>query len=190
MSKLLVPGAGLLYMKVGMHAQESLDDIVERKMKEIDRRGIATWGYGGSSCHPRTMVQPFAREYAEAKRPIHLVMEPMESKHNHEPVRATHWSEDNDNWEEIPEGIDALGSKFALIIGNLHTETFELPLDQTLVARGPNAGRAGSLYIKGQNDKACLKYAPDAPPANADRGQIKLIGLVAELVAPYAVYLK
>jgi len=190
MTKILQPDAGLLYMKVGMHAQEGLDDIVERKLREIDKQGIATWGYGGSSCHPRTMVQPFARRYAESNRPIHLVMEPMVSKHNHPPVRATHWSEDNDNWSEIPEGIDALGSKFALIIGDLHVEQFDLSLDQTAVALGPKQGRPGSLYVKGQNDKACLRYVPDAPTPNVDRKQIKSIGLVAKLVPPYAVYLK
>jgi len=187
---ILKPGAGLLYMKVGMHAQEGLEDIVDRKLKEIDSSGIATWGYGGSSCHPRTMVQPFARDYASQNRPIHLVMEPMKSKHSHPPVRATHWSEDEKNWDEIPQGIDALGSKFALIIGNLHVEEFELPLDQTQVALGPSAGRPGSLYIKGQNDKACLKFVPDAPAPNVNREQVKPIGLVAELIAPYAVYLK
>lgn len=190
MTDILKPGAGLLYMKVGMHAQESLEDIVERKLKEIERNGIATWGYGGSSCHPRSMVQPFAAGHAAANRPIHLVMEPMKSNHNRPPVRATHWSRDNEDWEEIPEGIDALGSNFALIIGDLHVEQFELPLDQTRVALGPKKGRLGSLYIKGQNDKACLEYSPDTPVANADRKQIKSIGLVAQLVAPYAVYLK
>lgn len=190
MSKILTPGAGLLYMKVGMHAQESLDDIVERKLKEIERTGRATWGYGGSSCHPRTRVQPFAKQFADQGRPIHLVMEPMVSKHDHAPERATHWSVDNKQWEEVPEGLDALGSKFALIIGNLHTEEFDLSLDQTRVAVGGNEGKQGSLYIKGQCDKACLRFDPDVPAANADRRQIKSIGLVAELVAPYAVFLK
>lgn len=31
MSNMLEPGAGLLYMKVGTHAQESLTDIIKRK---------------------------------------------------------------------------------------------------------------------------------------------------------------
>jgi hypothetical protein len=189
-STILKPGAGLLFMKVGMHAQESLNDIVERKLLEIQRNGIATWGYGGSSCHPRTMVQPFAKRHAAENRPIHLVMESMKSKHDHPPVRATHWSTDKKKWEEIPEGIDALGSKFALIIGGLHVESFELPLDQTRVALGPKEGRQGSLYIKGQCDKACLEFAPDAPAPNVDRKQVKSIGLVAKLVAPYAVFLR
>lgn len=190
MTDILKPGSGLLYMKVGMHAQESLDEIVERKLAEIAKNGIATWGYGGSSCHPRTMVQPFADRHAAAGRPIHLVMESVHSKHDHLPVRASHWSTDNLKWDEIPDGINALGSKFALVIGDLRVEQFELPLDQTRVALGPKKGKVGALYIKGQCDKACLEVVADAPPPNIDRKQVKSIGLVAELVAPYAVFLR
>jgi hypothetical protein len=177
-------------MKVGMHAQESLDAIVERKLLEIKRRGIASWGYGGSSCHPLTMVQPFARRHAEANRPIHLVMEPMKSKHDRPPARATHWSEDKEKWDEIPDGIDALGSKFALIIGGLHVEQFDLPLDQTRVALGRSEGKPGSLYVKGQCDKACLEYQPGGHRPNAEPEEPKQIGLIAQLVAPYAVFLR
>ena len=53
------PGDGILFMKVGVHARESLEDIIERKDKEIRDAGYALWGYGGSTCHPSTMVQPF-----------------------------------------------------------------------------------------------------------------------------------
>ena len=63
MSAIIEPGAGVLYMKVGTHAQESLEDIVERKSREIREAGYGMWGYGGNTCHPSTMVQPFAREF-------------------------------------------------------------------------------------------------------------------------------
>jgi hypothetical protein len=36
-------------MKVGTHAQESLEDIIARKSKEIDDAGYAMWGYGGKT---------------------------------------------------------------------------------------------------------------------------------------------
>ena len=58
MSKIIEPGSGLLYMKVGTHARETLEDIIRRKTKEIEDTGYAFWGYGGNTCHPRTMVQP------------------------------------------------------------------------------------------------------------------------------------
>jgi hypothetical protein len=63
----------LLYMKVGTHAQEELSEIIARKRREIDEAGFAMWGYGGNTCHPTSIVQPFARS---ASAPIILCMQP------------------------------------------------------------------------------------------------------------------
>ena len=65
MASIIKPGARIVYMKVGTHANEPLDQILDRKLKEIDEAGVAFWGYGGSTCHPVTTVQPFARTFAE-----------------------------------------------------------------------------------------------------------------------------
>ena len=81
MAPRISPGDGLMYMKVGTHAQESLDSIIARKTKEIEETGYAFWGYGGNTCHPLTMVQPFARIYERRSGVIYLFMEPMDSKH-------------------------------------------------------------------------------------------------------------
>ena len=64
MSDIIHPGAGVLYMKVGTHAKEGLTEIIARKRREIDEAGFAMWGYGGSTCYPTSMVQPFARGFA------------------------------------------------------------------------------------------------------------------------------
>jgi len=80
MSGIIKPGQGLLYMKVGTHARESLEDIIARKTKEIEDAGLAFWGYGGNTCHPQTMVQPFAKKYERQGEVIYLCMQPMESK--------------------------------------------------------------------------------------------------------------
>src|SRR5438477_290714 len=50
-----------LFMKVGNHANETWEQILERKRKEYDRTGRTFWGYGGTTCHPLGVVQPFAR---------------------------------------------------------------------------------------------------------------------------------
>ena len=55
MSDIIRPGVGILFMKVGTHAQETLADIIA-KDQEIEDTGYAMWGYGGNTCHPRTMV--------------------------------------------------------------------------------------------------------------------------------------
>jgi len=192
MTDIISPGAGVLFMKVGTHAQESLEDIIARKTAEIDKVGYSLWGYGGNTCHPSTMVQPFAEKFDAAGKPIHLVMEEMDSNHFAEPLCAAELSSDNKNWDTIPNDIEVRGSRFALVIKGLRTVDESLPLLQTKVAIGPTTGRVGSRYIKGRVDKACLEIT-DAPElANEEDGADpnRPINLVADLISPYAVFLR
>lgn len=187
MNDILRPDAGVIFMKVGVHANEALEDIIARKQDEIDAEGFALWGYGGNTCHPRSMVQPFAQEFASRGQPIHLVMHEMKSNHFAPPVRAVRYSADDINWEKIPEGINCVGSRFALKIQELNQTDLLLPLASTFVPVGPNKGRRGTNYIKGQADKACL-ILTDEEVDDEERKDLK-IDLVAKLVKPYAVFL-
>lgn len=196
MSTIIAPGAGILYMKVGTHARETLDDIINRKTKEIEEAGVAFWGYGGNTCHPESMVQPFAREYKERGQTIFLCMHEMESKHFAYPVRADEFSIDGIKWEIMPAAINVLGSRYALVIKNLHKDNFDLPLDMTKVALGNSMGFRGSNYIRGRVDKACLQVVDDG--VNGQQGvgdaneavESRQIDLVAELASPFAVYVR
>lgn len=191
MTEIIKPGAGILFMKVGTHAQEDLDTIIARKAQEIEDEGFAMWGYGGSTCHPRSMVQPFAEIFAERELPVHLVMQEMDSRHFAEPIRADQYSPDGVNWKDIPPGIHVLGSRYALVIKDLGRCNMSLPLNQTRVPVGPSRGRIGSRYLKGQVDKACLEVLDQPEVVNEEdlKGDIA-ISLVAELHAPYAVFLR
>src|SRR3954452_3871184 len=106
-------------MKVGTHAQETLTDIIVRKTKEIEDAGFAMWGYGGNTCHPRTMVQPFAESFVIRNAPIYLCMHEMNSRHSAEPLRANEFSADGFNWQAIPDTINVKGSRFALVLEDL-----------------------------------------------------------------------
>ena len=187
---IVVPGAGLLFMKIGTHAREDLAAIIARKTEEIRRTGFGMWGYGGNTCHPSSMVQPFAKTFAARNRTIHLCMEQMDSNHFAEPLCAAEYSADGVTWKEIPDTIQVRGSRYALVIDSLHEERFTLPLDQTRVPVGPSTGRLGSRYIKGRVDKACLEVL-DAPELTNDVDPREIeINLVAALQAPYAVFLR
>src|SRR5690606_30828670 len=105
MNDIVNPGSGLLFMKIGTHAKESLEDIIARKSAEIRDTGYGMWGYGGNTCHPRSMVQPFARMFVERGRTISLCMEAMESNHFGEGV-ADEFSADGVNWQKIPQTIE------------------------------------------------------------------------------------
>lgn len=182
----LEDAGGILYMKVGTHAQEDLAEIIERKKREIDNAGFAMWGYGGNTCHPTAMVQPFAKSFSTVGRPIILCMEPMVSHHLAEPVRAEEFSVDGIHWERVPTGIDVLGSRYALCIRDLEEVRESLDLSATRVALGNSRGKVGSKYIKGRVDKACLELAEPAP----DEQKKVDIGLVATVIDPYAVFLR
>jgi hypothetical protein len=189
MAPIIKPGEGLLYMKVGTHAQETLEDIIARKTKEIENAGFGLWGYGGNTCHPISMVQPFAREYERRGGVIFLCMQPMTSKHFALPVRAKEFSVDGINWQQIPAAINVLGSRYALAIKNLRREDFDLALARTKVAIGNSMGRIGSRYVAGRVDKACLEVTEEAVTDSHEEPSVH-IGLVAEIVDPYAVFVR
>ncbi|HEY1751003.1 MAG TPA: hypothetical protein VGG29_07050 [Caulobacteraceae bacterium] len=190
MNDLIRPGEGLLFMKIGSHAQEGLAAIIARKSEEIRQTGFGMWGYGGGTCHPTSMVQPFAESFAERGQTIHLVMEEMSSNHRADPLSAAEFSADGLAWEAIPPTIDVRGSRYALVIERLREARFSLPLDQTRVPLGPSTGRLGSRYLRGRVDKACLEVteAPEVP--NEGEPRIVPINLVADLRAPFAVFLR
>ncbi len=184
MTNIINPGDAVIFMKVGTHASEGLEAIIERKRREIDEAGFSMWGYGGNTCHPRTMVQPFARTHAAEGRRIVLVMEPMTSRHFAEPLRAAEYSIDGRAWAPVPGPIKVLGSRYALCLGNLEEVETSLSLADTRVAVGTSTGRTGSDYIKGHVDKACLEVV-------ASTGEdARPIGLIAEVIEPYAVLLR
>ena len=191
MTDLIHPGAGFIFMKVGTHAKETLADIIARKKKEISDAGFAFWGFGGNTCHPQTMVQPFAKSFEEKGETIHLLMEEMESKHFADPIRAEEFSIDGIKWEPIHSEINVLGSRYALVIKDLHQEELQVPLEQTRVAVGRSEGQLGSKYIQGRVDKGCLVVTPE-PSVPEEPSLIKNvdINLVADLVKPYAVFLR
>lgn len=186
MSELLKPGQGFLYMKVGTHAQESLEDIIKRKAKEINDAGYAMWGYGGNTCHPRTMVQPFTHECAASGETIYLCMEEMNSMHFAEQLRADEYSVDGKDWAAIDPHVNVLGSRYALVIKSLEPAEFDLPLSRSSVAIGNSLGAAGHQYIRGRVDKACFRLTE----ASAEQTPPRRINLVAELAEPYAVFLR
>ncbi len=191
MTDIIRPGAGVLFMKVGTHANESLEAIIARKQAEIDAEGFGLWGYGGNTCHPATMVQPFARDFELRGDVIHLCMQPMVSNHFAPPVRAVEYSANGADWLVVPPGINVLGSRYALAIEDLREENFALPLGQTRVAVGNSAGRRGDEYVRGRVDKGCLEVVDQGEDetGDADASSVE-IGLVATLVEPYAVFLR
>jgi len=185
---ILRPGQGLLFMKVGVHAKESLEDIIQRKQREYDQTGMIFWGYGGNTCHPTKHVQPYAREVLSRGNDVILVMQRITSNHFAEPVRAQQYSDDGFTWQDVPEGINALGSRCALVLEQLELNEFDLDLEQLRVAVGPSRGANASQYLQGRVDKGCFTFDPTL--IDPLRSTKRAVSLYAKLKAPYAVHLR
>ncbi len=186
-------GSGLIFMKVGTHAREPLEQIIERKRRELNRAGKIFWGYGGTTCHPTRTVRPFAAAHAEVGRTVTLVMQKMTSRQFAEPDLAKEYSQDGVNWRPIPRGIEVRGSRYAMVLGSLEDENVLLDLDALRVWDGRCRGNLASQYLRGHVDKACLEVLENPfltqDGRALDRRHVA-IGLTALVVEPYAVFLR
>lgn len=185
-----IKNAGLIYMKVGLHAQENIEDIVKRKQREYTDAGLIFWGYGGSTCHPLTMVQPFAREIIKGGNEVLIIMQKMDSKHAAPPEVAKHYSDDGVDWHPIPKGIEVRGSRFALVLDELRVDEFDVDLSELRVGIGPSRGKRADKYLIGRADKGCFVYQAHEKTVGLGDEAKKHIGLIARVKAPYAVFVR
>lgn len=133
-----------------------------------------------------------------------MVMEEIDSHHQEDPVASEEYSTDGrSNWQKIPAGIRVLGSKYALVLDKIEQVDLQFDLAKSRVAVGRKVGRAGSAYIKGRVDKACLEVTemPVDPEQSIIkrittptgrgycRGRRYQVPFMAELFAPYCVRL-
>lgn len=176
----------IVFMKVGFHVGEGLDDIIVRKTAEQDKCGRIFWGYGGNSCHPTTQIAPFvAAALACQQQPV-LAMKLTESKFEGVLNFASEYSRDGVDWLQLPAGAMVKGSKYAIVCKNLRRIDARVDLAKYQVAVGPSAGKNLSSYIRYRVDKACAAFTPELQTATHPTE----ITYVAELVEPYAVFLR
>jgi len=184
-----VEPSAFVFMRVGNHAGETFEQILERKMQEFRRTGRIFWGYGGATCHPLTRVQPFARFHVKNNVQVYLVMELIDSRANPEILPARQYSEDGVTWLPIPEGIRVTGSRYALVLDEIAPGDLELDLAQYAVDIGPSRGKLASTYLHGRVDKGCLVRCP--APSKQPTGEVKKrISYLARLQEPFAVMLR
>jgi len=176
-------------MKVGSHAGETWEQIFERKNAEYKKTGRIFWGYGGPTLHPINQVQPFARTRAQSGSPIYVLMQSIDSRADPELAPATEYSPDAVNWKPIPEGINVLGSRYALVLDEIHPGDLELVLDDYEVALGNSRGKSAADYLTGHIDKACLTRSANAD-TKIETPKIRKVTFFARLLEPYAVLLK
>lgn len=166
-------------MKVGFHFEETWEQITERKQRELETAGVAFWGYGGSACHPVRQVQPFARTYGQVA--VAMLYTPSELRAPQ--IWAGEMSIDGTTWRPLPPGVKT-GGKWALVLSQLDVCEDELDLGDYVIAIGPSQGKAGTAYLRGQSDKACMRLHPTGV---SDKRRVVMRGA---LIEPWAVFLR
>jgi hypothetical protein len=178
-----------VFMKVGMHARETLEVILDRKQKEFEQSGSIFWGYGGSTCHPIKRVQPFVRSrILEGIDEVFLLMEPIMSLADPQLAPAKEFSSDGIVWKPIPKGIRVTGSKYALVLDEIMPATLTFDPREYVVAEGASAGKFATDYLRGRSDKGVFSRAPKAFAGPA--GKMHGIGLIAKMQNPFAVLVR
>jgi hypothetical protein len=180
-----------VFMKVGNHAAESWEQILERKRREYDETGMIFWGYGGNACHPINQVRPFAEFVLKEMEDVVVVMEYIDSKADPDIVPATEYSKDGLVWEPIPKGIKVTGSRYALVLGEIQPGELEVNLNRYEVAVGPSSGKPAEAYLQGRTDKACFVRSLDERVNEAHPEKVtRKVSFFARLKDPYAVVLR
>lgn len=179
-----------IFMKVGNHAGEDWDAILDRKRKEIEQAGVSFWGYGGTVCHPINQVQPFARLSIKEENGIYLIMEPIISNADPDIVPAKQYSTNGLSWKPIPQGILVTGSRYALVLGEISPVDFEIDLRYFEVGVGPSRGRPADKYLQGRIDKACLLRNETSELSTRDEKVVRKVRYEATLIDPFAVILR
>ncbi len=180
-----------IFMRVGNHAGETFESILERKQREYERTGKIFWGYGGTTLHPIKHVQPFVESWIQNDGSIQLVMEPINSKADPDLLPAKEYSADGINWDPIPDGINVTGSRYAIVLDEIKPGNLDLDLARLEVGIGPSRGKNAAEYVKGRVDKGCFVTTGGSPSdEDAAKQRIVPIQFQARLLEPYAVMLR
>ena len=183
------PPDSIIFMKVGNHARENFESILERKLKEYETTGKIFWGYGGVTCHPINQVQPFAKQHLEKQGSLYIMMQYIDSNADPDILPAEQYSVDGVNWSPIPKGITVTGSRYAMILGEIKPGDLIINPSEYEVGVGSSRGKNAHDYIKGHVDKGCFVRKTLSDVRGDVEKQIK-ISYQAEVLEPYAVLLR
>ncbi len=178
-----------VFMRVGNHAGETFESILERKQQELEEAGRIFWGYGGTTLHPIKHVQPFAKMWLPKEGSIRIVMQAIDSKADPDVLPANEYSVDGVNWEPIPTGIEVTGSRYAIVLDEITPGQLDFNLGDFEVGIGPSRGRNAAQYLKGRVDKGCFVSSDSTEAGSNVQPKIVPIGFQARLIEPYAVML-
>jgi len=176
----------LILMKVGFHGVESLERIIDRKLREQDELGFCYWGYGGSLCHPVKAIRPYVAQVATSGAPIDVAFLATPSPfHAESEFPANEYSLDGASWSALHPAVSVFASTSALVLKSLRRQSLTLDISQYRVAFGPSKGRLATEYLRYRVDKALLRREPSVLPPF----EVK-VAFTAQLADPYATLVR
>ena len=184
------PPQAFIFMRVGSHAGESFETILERKQRELQDAGRIFWGYGGTTLHPIKHVQPFAKLWVQKEGQINILMEPIDSHADPDVLPANEFSIDGIAWKPIPQGIVVTGSRYAIVLDEIKPGELNLNLGEFEVGIGPSRSRNAAGYVRGRVDKGCFVASQPEIDLPVVQPKPTTIGFQARLIDPYAVMLR
>lgn len=174
----------IILVKVGPHSQESMQEIVKRKNKEVDTTGVAFFGYHGGP-QPIKRVIPFTENSINVKVLMNEATYARDPHPDRETfLRMTRFTTDGKTWNLVPTGINT-DCMFAFVLGNIKEVCYDIDLSVYTVGIGPKKGIYAKNYLIGRVSKACLEKTP-IPSEQF----ILPIHYEASLLPPYGVTLK
>jgi len=178
----------IIYMPCGIHANESIESIVKRKVKEIKKNGYMFFGYSGFLLHPHSQLVPFAKENKRKKEKTYLLISSTTENFQGITETAKDYSINKYEWFDIPKNINILGSKYAIVCKSIKSCDFEIDLNDYIIARGKHKKQRFAEIYSDKLDRICGEYNPkDKKETNKKTVHIDYI---AEITEPYAVFVK
>ena len=171
----------VIVMKVGPHSNMSLDEIIESKKSEEVGNGVHYWGYSGVFCRPK-QTQEFCINSISSGNSPKLILIETKSSYNSEIGYINEYSSDNETYIKFKSPVQLQGAQFSFIAKNIRKyDNFRL--DDFIVVGGKNDGKVLSEHLRFKVNKCFAKYK-----GNSNDKELNV--LIADLVEPYAVWLK
>lgn len=171
----------IIVMKVGPHSNMSLDEIIESKVQEEIGNDAHYWGYSGVFCRPK-QVQEFCKKSVLNGNSPKLVLIETKSSYNSDIGYISEYSDDNINYKKFKSPVQLQGAQFSFVAKNIRKYD-HFRLNDFVVVGGKNDGKVLREHLKFKVNKCFAKY-------NCNSNDKEINVLVADLVEPYAVWLK
>ena len=156
----------IVLMKYGVHAGESSESIIQRKIMELEETGKVFWGYGGNLCHPINQVQPFLEENRRKGQRTFLTLVKTKTEikvenqtNDNEQNRALFYSDNKVDWLSIPKKNIVTGSRFAIICKTFDKCSIDLDLSMYRIPFGNAENCRLSDFLRWRKNKACGRYS-------------------------------